>query len=699
MNTPPVRLAPTPLALCLAAALGLGSISAFADPGVASPVSIPTSGSAPIGSASGRMGFAGLRHFDALRLDDAALVPSRVTGAGVMLRAPLRKPMAVHAPKARGAIGHARSNAHPFATSERASFVAGSVVVTNCQSNGPGSLAEVIATAPSATIVDMTQLTCGEIDALNGLVLYQDSLTLKGPGADKLTLTTSKYSGVLTALGTGEYVCEVRGPLGSCLYGHYEGGLLVIEGLTIAGGTIPENNAFVKGGCIYSNGDLELRDSVVSGCHVNVAGSPDFQSKGGGVFTDDDLRMYNSRITDCYIAARSGLRARGGGAYVGGDLTMHSSSIDHNTAFWYGVAGGAWVQGNDGSGSLIDSSSVSNNYAYAVGGLFLGRLPSYDNVFYPYETFIPSSVISNSTIGNNTAPQFIGGIKTYSLLELMNSTIAGNMAGLHFHAASGTWIDAGVFFDNQATEVRCTYDYYYYADCDPYVVSGVRASSTLIAGNQANGSAADISGIVGSVDGHHNFIDAAHVPVPDDTLIFGPAGLGLLGLHGGKTDSFSLLPGSPAIDAGITYSDGYDQRGVGFPRESGAALDIGAFEAQQAQLVISTNSVEFGAVSIGASADMTLTVSNGGDLPLQVLGLAAPAEPFQQGAGTCTPPPFTLDGRASCTVIYRFLPSVLGDASQTLLYTSDAYTPGANGNIVLHGVGINDRIFGSGFDP
>jgi hypothetical protein len=113
--------------------------------------------------------------------------------------------------------------------------------------------------------------------------------------------------------------------------------------------------------------------------------------------------MHNSRITGSCVGAHSGLRGRGGGAYVGGSLVMKYSSIDYNAAALYGIAGGAWVAGNGGLlGSSISNSSINGNQAYAVGALLLAP-----------GSAMPNATITNSTIADNSAAQFIGGIKDY----------------------------------------------------------------------------------------------------------------------------------------------------------------------------------------------------------------------------------------------------------------------------------------------
>jgi hypothetical protein len=56
--------------------------------------------------------------------------------------------------------------------------------------------------------------------------------------------------------------------------------------------------------------------------------------------------------------------------------------------------------------------------------------------------------------------------------------------------------------------------------------------------------------------------------------------LDALGFNGGPTRTQALLPGGPAINTGSNpLGLATDQRGAGFPRVSGGAADIGAYEA------------------------------------------------------------------------------------------------------------------------
>jgi hypothetical protein len=77
--------------------------------------------------------------------------------------------------------------------------------------------------------------------------------------------------------------------------------------------------------------------------------------------------------------------------------------------------------------------------------------------------------------------------------------------------------------------------------------------------------------------GHNLFSDAPSFALDPTDLINTDPLLAPLADNGGPTPTMALLPGSPAIDAGVSVSGvTTDQRGV--PRPQGSAPDIGAFE-------------------------------------------------------------------------------------------------------------------------
>jgi len=111
----------------------------------------------------------------------------------------------------------------------------------------------------------------------------------------------------------------------------------------------------------------------------------------------------------------------------------------------------------------------------------------------------------------------------------------------------------------------------------------VSASGTIISGNTG----VDV-GACGHLTSDHSLIGTLVGTTFTDKggTILGQLPLvAPLGDNGGPTQTHALLPDSPAINAGpvpvATFEgNANDQRGEGFPRVVGPAVDIGAYEVQ-----------------------------------------------------------------------------------------------------------------------
>ena len=91
----------------------------------------------------------------------------------------------------------------------------------------------------------------------------------------------------------------------------------------------------------------------------------------------------------------------------------------------------------------------------------------------------------------------------------------------------------------------------------------------------------DIGGTSGPITGSHNIVRSASAPLPPDTSHMNPK-LYALADNGGPTPTMALPACSVAINHGTNpLGLSWDQRGSGFPRVSGSAADIGAFELRQ----------------------------------------------------------------------------------------------------------------------
>ncbi|HJT97163.1 MAG TPA: choice-of-anchor Q domain-containing protein, partial [Rhodanobacteraceae bacterium] len=345
--------------------------------------------------------------------------------------------------------------------------------------------------------------------ATGAIVLPAGEIALEGPTGHALTIAQAPDSGDGGLL---------RQP---------DGTRLALSDLTLENG-----NSIVRGGCIYSRGDIVLTNVRVADCRVGDA--------GGGVFAYGNLEMDHSAIDGCSASGPypNSPTALGGGAYVGGALTMRWSTLSGNTA----ASGG----GSFGGAAFVrDDAQLSYS---TVSGNTSGNPYQYGNIGAISATGGARTSLFNSTISGNTAT-WIGGFYSKAPLTIENSTIAFNI-GI---GVTSTYA-AGVLA---------------YAD-------EIAISSSIISNNVAGGTPFDLAGH-GAATGDHDLIMASDI-APPGTLTDDPE-LGPLQDNGGPTLTHLPAPGSVAVDAGSNpQSADYDQRGTAHPRAIGAAPDIGATE-------------------------------------------------------------------------------------------------------------------------
>jgi len=240
--------------------------------------------------------------------------------------------------------------------------------------------------------------------------------------------------------------------------------------------------------------------------------------------------------------------------FAGGDLTLERLVLKGGKVS-SGDGGGVRVA--SGAAATIRESTVAENYAGGSGGAVAnaGQLGVVSSTIFANEAvgqgaglFNTGVVnISNSTISQNGGSNSGGGVANAvgGTVQLFNSTVTGNTS------LSGSGVSN----------------------------SGLASLyNTIVAGN-TNG---DLSG---DFVGMNNLIGDVDVPTGLSGSIIGNARLGQLQDNGGPTVTHALLAGSHAIDAGADdvlstgphFSTG-DQRGEGYARIHGRAVDIGAYE-------------------------------------------------------------------------------------------------------------------------
>jgi hypothetical protein len=387
-----------------------------------------------------------------------------------------------------------------------------------------------------------------------GFILVGHSVTIEGPGADKLTVD-----------GSDPVEFAKRYPI----FYHPIAGTVQIENMTISHGNFYLNSdtKYTGGGCIFSRGNLKLTGTTVSNCTMTTGQKS--RSRGGAIFAYGDVTLTQSVVTGntTHGAINYGneLPTYSGGVFSRyGTIKVDHSTISNNHA----MNGGAiyskktvgvyysTISGNDAivgggidcfCGLRISHSTVSDNHGAIEGGLRL----SPPMTAQAKSTYITSSTFSGntSTAGASGAAMEIGVPMTISY-----STIAFNRG-----PADGS--EGALYWYNGT------------ADANPLVLV-----STIVAENVPF----DVDSNTAVVGGK-NLVTSSPATLPGDTIKNTCPRLEPLAYNGGPTPTHALRHTSPAIDKGyqlviVTT----DQRGTGFPRSFGTSTDIGAWEWQGA---------------------------------------------------------------------------------------------------------------------
>ncbi|MCO8121088.1 M12 family metallo-peptidase [Stieleria sp. TO1_6] len=456
-------------------------------------------------------------------------------------------------------------------------------------SPGDFSLREAIELANARVGADEIQfspsLSGGTITLTLDQLLVNDDLSIIGPGAADLTISGNNAFRVLDLQLAPDVTLQ---------------GLTIADGLTAVPGQ--------AGGGIRSTGNLEVRESVITG-NATIGGSADgggiYQvggsltvidsvvsnnsttgqsSFGGGISANSgSVELVRSTIEGNSIDAGTNVGVGGGVVVIFGDATIEQSTIANNVNLGVGSVGGGLVV-SAGSLNLVDSTVSNNSSTGSGGGVYFGANPQ-------------TATISNSTISGNSAVDGDGGglLIYQGAVSILHSTVTANSA------PQGRGSGVASYSDGTA-------------------ISDTVLISTIVAGNAnsdvdniiVGGGAATISSGDFNLIGDGNAA-SAFIGGSDQTAVSDP-GLAALADNGGPTQTHALQTGSPAIDAGDTTATlSLDQRGPGFPRLVGSRVDIGAFELEQdAQLSIAATDAVKLEGNAGTTA-FTFTVTRTGD--------------------------------------------------------------------------------------
>jgi len=237
------------------------------------------------------------------------------------------------------------------------------ILVSNTNDNGPGSLRQALVDANDGDTIDATGIS-GVITLTTGELLVDKSVTIEGAGADLLAIDGNATSHVFQ-IDSGETVA-ISGLTIRNGQGNFGGGILNGAGatLTITKSTLTGNTGAFGGG-IFNSGTLTI---------VNSTASSNTASEGAGTYNDGAgaLTITNSTF--------SGNAAGGGGASLNlGTLQIANSTLSGNTADF---AGGIFNLGTLQIGNtILNAGDTSVNiYSNGDGGVVsLGYNLSNDN--------------------------------------------------------------------------------------------------------------------------------------------------------------------------------------------------------------------------------------------------------------------------------------------------------------------------------
>ena len=297
------------------------------------------------------------------------------------------------------------------------------------------------------------------------------------------------------------------------------------------------------------------------------------------VFTNNTGAVTN--ISNLRVTGGNGVSSvttgRAGGIYNnGGTLTLTNVVVTGNSA-----ANGGGLN-NAGTATLnLINCTVSNNSATGAGG-------GMQNFGGNFLNIIGSTVSGNTS---NSTSSGGGAIQGNGTLNIANSTFSGNTAqggdgGALYYNGQGLTLNNVTITGNTATT----------GAGGLHKATGTlnaNARNTIIAGNMGATATPDVFGAISSQGNNLIGVVGTSTGWVASDLLNQAAQLAPLANNGGPTQTHALFSNSPAINAGnncvvnASCATGNpptalttDQRGAGFQRLVGAAVDIGAYEAQ-----------------------------------------------------------------------------------------------------------------------
>ena len=373
-----------------------------------------------------------------------------------------------------------------------------------------------------------------------------------------ITVTESTLSGNHAEFGGGLYnelgtVTFTNTTLSQNSATKRGGGFFNAATVLFTGGSLTNNSA-PEGGGFYNVGSVTLTDSTVVGNRADKGGG---FANGAGVPVEGPFTEVSGTVILTRTTLSNNKAKQGGGFHNVGTVSATESKVLNNQATQGGGIFNTEFGGPGLSSVTLVGSVIAGNRAAEGAGLYVD---------------LGGVTLVGATVSENSATSNGGGILNNSALTLTNSTVGGNSArigGGLYNGFGSLTISSSTISNNSAQSGGGLFN----------DVGLVTLTSTIVASNRRAPNANDIAGKtpVDAAGSWNNLIGAGGSGglvsgVHGNLVGFDPL-LARLGDYGGAVQTFALLPGSLAIDAGT--GEGPDARGV----EPVGQRDIGAFES------------------------------------------------------------------------------------------------------------------------
>jgi hypothetical protein len=456
-------------------------------------------------------------------------------------------------------------------------------------------------------------------------IQFSPNLFSSGPAMLKMAGTEFPITNSVNIIGPGQSSLIIDAQQLSRIFDLSNSSTQVsISGMTLTNGLANNGNSGPggSGGGIYNTASLSLQNVKMSNnrAPTGFIGTDTVTYGGGALYS----LQANVTVQNCAFVTNSSNNNGGGVMTSGGTMNVTGSAFSGNSTFFNGAA----IAGNDGASLTISNTTADNS----INTRYFNTSPRASKLVITNSQLGPVNAFGNTTISNSTTGELdayetvtvsnstLGSVVTSSyinngILNVNNSTLAqlnqqyGNAtitnstfksAGAGNYAVSVGQGHGTTFLENDSIAGYQTSSggtVYFPVGSNATVRNSTIArnqssqgggivvatgilnmDSTIVADNTATVTANDLSGYV---TGQNNLIGdptGAFLLSANNLTGVDPL-LGPLTDNGGPTWTMALLPGSPAIDTGSNLDNLlFDQRG--FPRVSGPAADIGAYEFQ-----------------------------------------------------------------------------------------------------------------------